>query len=242
KAGNGNFYVGARTSWYPNVGAFNERATFDLKFRFPKRYTLVGVGELVNETKEKDDTVSEWKSDVPLAVAGFNYGDFKRKSQKIQGTDIEVEALANDSMPDDLRAIMTAVQASGATWTPSALMDRAIGEAGAAVQIYNQFFGPTSFKRLAITQQPAFNFGQSWPTLVYLPVIAFLDATQRYQMLQGNTFRLNDFIQEVTPHEVAHQWWGHAVGWATYHDQWLSEGFSDFSASLFLQLTRKNPG
>jgi aminopeptidase N len=29
------------------------------------------------------------------------------------------------------------------------------------------------------------------------------------------------------------------VGWATYHDQWLSEGFADFSAALFLQLTGK---
>ncbi|PYV49924.1 MAG: hypothetical protein DMG92_09455, partial [Acidobacteria bacterium] len=43
------------------------------------------------------------------------------------------------------------------------------------------------------------------------------------------------FVQEVTPHEVSHQWWGHAVGWASYHDQWLSEGFAEFSAALFLQ-------
>jgi aminopeptidase N len=49
--------------------------------------------------------------------------------------------------------------------------------------------------------------------------------------------RITEFIQEVTPHEVSHQWWGHAVGWASYHDQWLSEGFADFSASLFLQYT-----
>ena len=240
-AGNGNFYVGVRTSWYPNVGAFNERATFDLTFHYPKRFTLVSVGELVKETKEKDETIAEWKSDVPLAVAGFNYGDFRRKTQKFAKADIEIEALANDTMPDALRSITNILEIPGSTWTPSALMDRAISEAGAAVQIYNQFFGPTPFRRLAITQQPAFNFGQSWPTLVYLPVIAFLDSTQRYQLLQSNTFDLNDFIQEVTPHEVAHQWWGHMVGWASYHDQWLSEGFADFSASLFLQLTRKDP-
>ena len=240
-AGNGNFYVGARESWYPNVGAFSERATFDLKFRYPKRYTLVSVGNLIKETKEKDEAIAEWKSDVPLAVAGFNYGDFRRKTQKIPKTDFEIEALANDTMPDILRSIVNDVETVGSSWTPSALMDRAIGEAGAAVQVYNQFFGPTPFKRLAITQQPAFSFGQSWPMLVYLPIIAFLDSTQRYALLQSNTFDLNDFIQEVTPHEVAHQWWGHLVGWATYHDQWLSEGFADFSAGLFLQLTRKNP-
>lgn len=47
--------------------------------------------------------------------------------------------------------------------------------------------------------------------------------------------KFSGFVQEVTPHEVAHQWWGHAVGWASYHDQWLSEGFAEFSAGLFLQ-------
>src|SRR6058998_471417 len=238
-AGNGNFYVGARESWYPNVGAFSERATFDLKFHYPKRYTLVTVGNLIKETKEKDEAIAEWKSDVPLAVAGFNYGDFRRKTQKIPKTDFEIEALANDTMPDVLRSIVNDAETVGSSWTPSALMDRAIGEAGAALQVYNQFFGSTPFKRLAITQQPAFNFGQSWPMLVYLPIIAFLDSTQRYALLQSNTFDLNDFIQEVTPHEVSHQWWGHMVGWATYHDQWLSEGFADFSASLFLEALQK---
>jgi len=42
----------------------------------------------------------------------------------------------------------------------------------------------------------------------------------------------------VTAHEVAHQWWGHTVGWASWHDQWLSEGFADFSAGLFLEATQ----
>ncbi|MCU1338646.1 MAG: Aminopeptidase N-like protein [Bryobacterales bacterium] len=90
-------------------------------------------------------------------------------------------------------------------------------------------------------EQPEFSFGQSWPGLVYLPISAFLDATQRYQLLGGISNGVTDFIQEVTPHEVAHQWWGHMVGWASYRDQWLSEGFADFSAGLFLQMTEQKP-
>ena len=46
-AGGGNFAVGARTSWYPSVNAFNDRATFDLTFKVPKAYMLVGVGHQV---------------------------------------------------------------------------------------------------------------------------------------------------------------------------------------------------
>jgi aminopeptidase N len=48
------------------------------------------------------------------------------------------------------------------------------------------------------------------------------------------------YFKMVGPHEVAHQWWGHAVGFDNYRDQWMSEGFADFSASLFLQAVQKD--
>ena len=62
-----------------------------------------------------------------------------------------------------------------------------------------------------------------------------MDSTQRWKLFGQIDNNFSAFVQEVTPHEVAHQWWGHAVGWASYHDQWLSEGFAEFSASLFIQ-------
>jgi hypothetical protein len=36
-------------------------------------------------------------------------------------------------------------------------------------------------------------------------------------------------------HELAHQWWGQAVGWRTYHEQWLSEGFAQYFAALYAE-------
>jgi aminopeptidase N len=62
-----------------------------------------------------------------------------------------------------------------------------------------------------------------------------MDSTQRWMLFGHIDNRFTGFVQEVTPHEVAHQWWGHSVSWASYHDQWLSEGFAEFSAGLFLQ-------
>jgi hypothetical protein len=76
---------------------------------------------------------------------------------------------------------------------------------------------------------------------VYLPVSAFLDSTQRWMLLGAGAFSFDYFIDGVTAHEVAHQWWGHRVGWASYRDQWLSEGLAEFSAGLFLQATRREP-
>jgi len=39
-------------------------------------------------------------------------------------------------------------------------------------------------------------------------------------------------------HELAHQWWGQAVGWRNYHEQWLSEGFAQYFAAMYAQRQR----
>jgi len=39
-------------------------------------------------------------------------------------------------------------------------------------------------------------------------------------------------------HEVAHQWWGQAVGWRNYREQWLSEGFAQYFAALYVREAR----
>jgi hypothetical protein len=39
-------------------------------------------------------------------------------------------------------------------------------------------------------------------------------------------------------HEIAHQWWGQAVGWKNYHEQWLSEGFAQYFAAMYAERER----
>ena len=43
----------------------------------------------------------------------------------------------------------------------------------------------------------------------------------------------DNYPEFFTAHEIAHQWWGHGVGWQNYHDQWLSEGFAQYFAALY---------
>jgi hypothetical protein len=236
KAGGGNFSVGARESWYPSLNTFRDHSHYDLIFKVPKQYTMVSVGKLKQEWKEQDYACSEWITDAPIGVAGFNYGIFKKKELTDPQLNFKIEGYATSELPDYLRG---AEEIGG--MSPSRLIDNTMVEAQNAMRIYSSWFGKSEFGRIAITQQPAFSYGQSWPSLVYLPLSAFLDSTQRYRLMGGINSRLTDFVDEVTSHEVSHQWWGHMVGWSSYHDQWLSEGFAEFSAGLFLQLTEKSP-
>jgi aminopeptidase N len=118
---------------------------------------------------------------------------------------------------------------------PQSMTKFALDQTRAQLQLCTYYFGKIPYDEIDVTEQPDFNFGQSWPNLVYLPISAYTDSTQRWMMFGNIDSKFTGFVQEVTPHEVAHQWWGHAVGWASYHDQWLSEGFAEFSAGLFLQ-------
>ncbi len=77
-AGEGSFYVLARTSWYPNLNGFGEHALYDLTFKVPHRYKVVSVGKLQQESVEGDLAVSHWVTPLPVAVAGFNYGEYKK--------------------------------------------------------------------------------------------------------------------------------------------------------------------
>ena len=74
--------------------------------------------------------------------------------------------------------------------------------------------------------------------LVYLPVCYFWDSTIQHQL--GLLDYDPSFWKIVAAHEVAHQWWGQTVGFRSYRDQWMSEGFADYSASLFLLRTNKD--
>jgi hypothetical protein len=239
KAGGGNFSVEARESWYPNVNTFRDHARYDLTYKVPKQYTLVSVGNVEKQWTEKDTACSHWVSDTPIAVAGFNFGLFKNKKLTDKDSGFVVDGYATTEPPDDL-AIAKDNPGVGSL-APSNMMDQPMSEAEVAERIYDLWFGKSVFNHIAVTQQPQFNFGQSWPNLVYLPLWAYLDPTQRYMLLSHIEQGLSDFVDEVTPHEVSHQWWGHMVGWSTYHDQWLSEGFATFSAGLYLQLTEKTP-
>jgi hypothetical protein len=251
-SGGGNFILIPRSTWYPgnaNVLFAEDRAIFDMTFRYPKSFTFVGTGApTAPDTREGDIAVAKWSSgQTELAVAGFNYGLFKKKVINDKDTGYNVEFYANTEVPGEIRAIQQQIEQAESrgqqtmttlgSISTTAIGDKALADAQNATRIYNVFFGKLPYGRIAMSQQPAANFGQAWPTLVYMPYLAYIDTTQRNQLI-GTRGATNNFWRYVAPHEIAHQWWGHIIGWDSYHDQWMSEGFAEFSASLYVQIIR----
>ena len=252
--GGSNYYPIARESWYPNAArSLGDYAIYHMLFHVPKGLQLIATGTKVSEGTEGKITTTEWKTDVPLPVVGFNLGDFTMKEATVPnklGDNLTIDAYANKNPPDEFYAV-----AQAATDTPSggagnapegaigsintaSMLPVQLSQGEVAAQIYTNYFGPIPFAKVAITQQFACNYGQSWPMLVYLPICGFLDSTQQHVL---GLHPEDMYWKMVTPHEVSHQWWGQTVGFRSYRDQWMSEGFADESASIFLLLTRPKP-
>ena len=258
--GGGNYSLDTRSNWYPSNGdfQFGDRATFNITFRYPKDVTFIGVGAPEGaEAEEGGMKVARWSSGkTELAVAGFNYGKFKKRELTDPESGYKIEFYANTSLPPELKdwenSVRMAEQAVAEANIPgvenvlgelsvgsastTGAAGGAIADAQNAMRIYNAYFGKLPYTRIAISQQPYGFFGQAWPTLVYMPYGAFLDQTTRARLF-GAKFGTNTFFEYVGPHEVAHQWWGHTLGWSSYRDQWMSEGFSEFATSVWVQKT-----
>ncbi len=237
--GGSNYYPVARQSWYPNSAhGLGDYATYHMRFHVPKGLQLIATGTKVNESTDGRITTSEWKTDVPLAVIGFNLGTFAMKEATVEGKlgdNLTIDAYANTVAPD---ALSHMGENGMGSFSAVSMLPVQLSQGEVAARLYTSYFGAIPFARVALTQQFACNYGQSWPMLVYLPICGFLDSTQQHMM---GLHPEDMYWKIVTPHEVAHQWWGQTVGFRSYRDQWMSEGFANASASIFLQATRPKP-
>ena len=252
--GGGNYFPVARMNWYPNApgSSFGNYATYDMTFRIPKGMQIAATGVRVSDSNEGNQNVSVWKSEGPQTVAGFSFGRFKVEEGKLDKPEYFVQSYANQDSPDWVNSLQHAANGDDlptmgshgsdvalGTMNTTGLNKKALAEGELAVELYSDYFGPSLFKHLQLTQQTACNFGQSWPELVWVPICYYFDTTVRHTL--GMDWGDRGYWKVVTPHEVAHQWWGHTVGFDSGRDQWMSEGFSDMSASLYLSLIEKNP-
>jgi len=242
--GGGNYFPIARDNWYPNgVGSsLGEYASYDLTFHIPKGMKIAATGALVRESNEGGQNTSVWKSEAPQTVAGFNFGRFKVEEAKLSKPEMLIQSFANEEPPNWVQSLQQAASSTlpGAlgTMSTTSLNKKALAEGELAVALYTDYFGPPLFTHLELTQQTACSFGQSWPGLVWIPICYYFDTTVRHQL--GIDWGDRGYWKVVTPHEVAHQWWGHTVGFSSSRDQWMSEGFADMSASLYLSMIEKN--
>ena len=243
EAGNGVYFMAARTNWYPQRGM--QFARHEATFRYPAALTLVSAGDLLESKLEGNERIDSWKTAAPVRLLGFNLGKFTRNRQTRGGYRLDV--YANQKLEASFTPAPTVFPPAlppqfgnrqrrpdlGVPIPPPSPLDglsALSSELIDALEFMGTRFGAPPLTNLNVTPIPG-RFGQGFPGLIYLSTLNYVD--ERRSVNVGPFF--NELLQS---HEIAHQWWGNSVTAAHAEDEWLMEALANYSALLFLEKKR----
>ena len=195
--------------WYPTLEsgfvAPSDLYTASLEVTTREDYEIRAMGRRVGETVERGRRTARWEIERPAKMISLSVS---RKSREWSGGDEGVPEVVVFSPPPG--------------HDPENRMARMGEEIRASLAYFQRLFEqPLPAERIYATVVQAAH-GQAFDGLLHLGEFA------AFRERSGP-------IEVFLAHEVAHQWWGHLVGWSSYRDQWLSEGLAQYSALMYLE-------
>src|SRR5260370_34940366 len=85
-------YFVARESWSPHLGDQADFASYDPTMRWPRHKKLLPTGAKIEEQNSGDFRTGHWRSEKPLAIAGFNLGEYASSSVTTESRTIDLYA------------------------------------------------------------------------------------------------------------------------------------------------------
>jgi hypothetical protein len=228
----GNYLLSNRSYWYPQ-NPIPDYATATLRISVPKGYAAVASGEPVpagsvvaqRDVAQTDENVFAFRASQALRYLAVIVSRFTRVAEST----IEFAEEPNDAASDRVAVAIDTnprQQARGRAllrptedilrFYASIIGDAPYASATVAL-VESQLPGGHSPGYFAVLNQPLAPGNQTW---------------------RGDPAAFDGFPDFFLAHELAHQWWGQAIGWKNYHEQWLSEGFAQYFAALYAQKTR----
>src|SRR5579859_5837316 len=232
-AGNDLIYVGSRGIWYPNVGPVF--SNFDITFECPTDWAVVATGKQVATSVANGKRTTRFVTDKPISRAGFNLGKFVTATARAGAVEIHAYGARNVE-----QALAGAEARAGRKPEPAREAQQIAGQAAQTVAYLSAQLDPFPYSNLEITQLPGL-LSQSWPGLVYLSSTAFLTTDERRAVGIRDPYVELLLSRLMLSHETAHQWWGDAVDWVSYRDEWIVEALANYCALMMLE-QQQHPG
>ncbi|MBZ5529010.1 MAG: hypothetical protein LAN71_14065 [Acidobacteriia bacterium] len=205
----GTYFPLRNTTWYPRHG-YLQRSRFDVTFLHRKNVKIVSGGLLVSDDPPPDS------KDERLTRFRMDY---------------PIALISFAAGVYELHAETTKLQSGKVLPVEFYSMpgsraaikeDFILAEMENSVRYFSALFGDYPYPVFRAVYHP-FHYGQGLATLLRIPAAD----------------RASKFTYKFIAHETAHQWWGNVVAWRSYRDQWLSEGFAEYSGLLYTQLRDK---
>jgi hypothetical protein len=195
--------------WYPTVPEAFDATTAKLELKVAKRNEVRAMGRRTAETESPDGT----KTSVWLVERPAKMVTFSTAEHFIE-------------VPLEIPGVPKVISFGTVTGLdPGARIRNAGADVVNSLRFYQFLFDDKLDNPQIYATAIAAGHGQAFDGFLHL-------SEYTYEEHPGAT-------ELFRAHEVAHEWWGHKIGWKTYRDQWLSESFAEYSAMMFVQATVK---
>lgn len=242
-----------RHYWYPQ-GQVTDYATATMRISVPAEYRVVGSGvaalgspTVAPSTKANggQEATFEFNALQPVRYLGFVVSKLTRVDAATVALDIVPPTPPQTGTKPQVAKVPPAVPPVGARNTIALTIDANKRQEGRArsmmdtaaevLRFYSGLMGDVPYDAMAVAMVEEETPGGHAPGYFVMinnpPPVTPLS-------FRGDPASFNGFPEFFVAHELAHQWFGQAVGWKNYHEQWLSEGFAQYLAALFAKERR----
>jgi len=217
-----SYLYSSRSYWYPQ-GTVTDYATARIRIAVPTTIECVGSGELepgfpallTDKDPARARKIYVFNAKKPLRYLAFILSRFSRAETATIGFEDGANGLSL-SVETNPRQISRGRELATRAADIAQFYESLLGESP-----YSSFTVALVESDLPGGHSPAY-FAMLNQPLPTSPLV-----------WRNDPAAFSNYPDFFIAHEVAHQWWGQAVGWRNYHEQWISEGFAQYFATLY---------
>jgi len=228
-----NFLLSSRSFWYPQ-NPIPDYATATLRITVPDGYRCVASGQprTADEVTLRDLlTLADGPAHVFLARDPLRYFAVV-VSRFVRAAETVVRLAPGQGDPTDGAGIGVAIDANPRQQGRGKTL---VDDVEAIMRFYAGLVGEAPYSSMTVALVENELPGGHSPG--YFAVLNNQVPGSRLTW-RNDPAAFSGFPEFFLAHEIAHQWWGQAVGWRNYHEQWLSEGFAQYFAALYARHAR----
>ena len=199
--------------WIPSLDHPSAKATVSFSITAPAHELVVANGKL-DRVENSSNTTRTWTYNEAVPIPPYcmiiAVGDFARLEPAA-----EVTPLAYYVSQADRNFAM-----------------QGFAPANPSLKFFSQTVAPYPYEKLALIIGATRFGGMENSSAIVFSNTLF---DPRPQARVSSVFKIREGLVDVIAHEIAHQWFGDSVTESTWSDLWLSEGFAEYFAGLFIQ-------
>ena len=195
------------STWFPCNDMPSDKVLLDIKITNDSSQTSVSNGILINKYLDNNRMTYHWKTIYPIST----YLICLYSSRYFSFEDKYISA-SGDTMPIHYYVLAKHVKEAEVDFKATPKM----------IEVFSKTFGEYPFIK------------EKYGIAEFLWQMGAMEH-QTITGIGSNFVSGKNYFEDVYVHELAHHWWGNAVGPATWKDIWLNEGFATYSEAIYAE-------